>query len=227
MTWARLGWVAGAYLAGTLPSTWIVARTMNAKGLISAADRSAGETDAHILMAKHLGVGWTALAATVDVMKGMLFALAARNWGNLPDSWLSLVGVAVVVGHSFPFYQRDMAGRGVAATAGVFLALLPLEMVICGLVIVVGGALRNTGVATTFGLASVPAAAAGQGQPGPLVAMAAAIFVIIVIRRLEGLGEVIRAGVSPGRAALYRGVFDSSGPPAMRVWEEGREGRAR
>src|SRR6266496_6630514 len=112
MSWAWLPWAAGGYLAGTLPSTWLVARAKRAKDLISASGRSAGETDAHILMAKHLGVGWTALAATVDVLKGLVFVLAARRWGDLNASWLSLVGVAVVVGHAFPFYARQMAGRG-------------------------------------------------------------------------------------------------------------------
>src|SRR5437016_8810616 len=125
MGWAGLLWAAGAYLAGTIPSTWMVARAKRAKDLISASGRSAGETDPHILMARHLGVGWTALAATLDVLKGFVLVLAARRWGGLNPAWLALTGVAVVVGHSFPFYARQMAGRGMAAAAGVFLVLLP------------------------------------------------------------------------------------------------------
>src|SRR2546430_8405441 len=128
MTWNGVAWAGGAYLAGTIPSTWIVARAKRASGLISASGRSAGETDPHVLMAKHLGVGWTALAATLDVLKGLVLVLAARRWGRLDAAWLALTGVAVVLGHSFPFYARQMAGRGMAAAAGVFLVLLPWEM---------------------------------------------------------------------------------------------------
>jgi glycerol-3-phosphate acyltransferase PlsY len=167
-------------------------------------------------MIAHLGMGWAAVAAAADVLKAMLLVLAAQHWGRLPDAWLAALGVAVVGGHSFPFYRRQMAGRGVAAAAGVFLAVLPVEMVICGLLIVAGTLLRATSLATTLGLASVPVAASIRGQPGPLVAMAVVIFAVILIRRLEGLGEVIRAGASPARAALYRGVFDSSGRPRRR-----------
>src|SRR5207245_2018838 len=79
MSWAGLSWAAGGYLAGTLPSTWLVARAKRAKDLISASGRSAGETDAHILMAKHLGVGWTALAATVDVLKRLVRGAVRRR----------------------------------------------------------------------------------------------------------------------------------------------------
>ncbi len=221
---AELLWIAGGYLAGTIPSTLIVAKAKHSTELIASSGRGAGETDPHILMTKHLGVGWTALAATVDVLKGFMFVLAARRWGDLNGSWLSLVGVAVVVGHAFPFYARQMAGRGLAATAGVYLVLLPVEMVVAGLLIVAGGAARSTGLATTVAMTLVPVIAAIQGQPGAFVAMSLAIFAILMIRRLEGVGTVIRQGVRPGHAILYRCVFDSSGPPPpARRWRAGEE----
>ena len=220
MAGTHLAWAAGGYLAGTFPSTWIVARAKRATWIISAAGRASGETDPHILMARHLGVGWTALATTLDVVKGFVFVLAAREWGRLPEAWLALSGVTVVVGHSYPFYLRRMAGRGLAAMAGVFLFLLPVEMTICGLLIVVGGVTRTTGLATTVGTASVSVVAAVQGQPGSFVAMAAAILAVIMIRRMEGVGEVVRNGTNPFRAAVYRCVFDSSGPPSGHgVWD--------
>jgi acyl phosphate:glycerol-3-phosphate acyltransferase len=217
-------WAAGGYLAGTLPSTWIVARSKGARDLLAAAGRSAGESDPHILMTSHLGVGWTALAATLDVLKGIVFLLAAREWGHLNAAWLALCGVTVVVGHAFPFYLKEFAGRGLAAASGVLLVLLPVEMTVAGLIIVIGGAARVTGLATTVAMASVPLIAAIQGQPGELVAMAAAILAIIVIRRLEGLGEVTGRGISPGRAVFYRCLYDASEPPSrLNPWRS-REG---
>lgn len=224
MSWGGLLWAAGGYLAGTIPSTWLVARAKRAKDLISASGRSAGETDPHILMAKHLGVGWTALAATVDVLKALVYVIAARQWGHLDKGWLALAGVLIVVGHSFPFYAQQMAGRGVAAAAGVYLALLPWEMVVAGLLIVIGGAIRSTSLFTTVAMAAVPAVATLQGQPGEFVAMSAAVFAILMIRRLEGIGVVIRSGIPPARAVVYRCVFDSSSRPgAAHWWRSGEE----
>jgi glycerol-3-phosphate acyltransferase PlsY len=223
MDWRALIWSAGAYLAGTFPSTMLVARARHATTLLSAAERSSGETDAHILMTKHLGVGWTALAATLDVLKGFIYVLVARHVGRVDDAWLALVGVLIVVGHTFPFYARQMAGRGLAGAAGIFLALLPVEMTIAGILIVIGGATRNTSLSSTIGMGSVPVVSAVQGQPGAFVAMSAAIFAILMIRRLEGVGDVIRAGVSPAMAIFYRTVFDSSGPPLRPVHHVGEE----
>jgi len=220
----RLVWAAGGYLAGTLPSTWIVARSKGAHDLLAVARRSSGETDPHILMNEHLGVGWTALAATIDVLKGLVLVLAGREWGHLNAAWLALCGVTVVVGHAFPFYLKEMAGRGLAAAAGVFLFLLPVEMTVAGLIIVAGGAAGVTGLASTTAMAGLPLVAAIQGQPGEFVAMAAAIFAILIIRRLEGIGEVIGRGIPPGRAILYRCLYDASDAPArLNPWRS-REG---
>ena len=174
-------------------------------------------------MVGHLGVGWTVLASTLDVLKAFLFVLAARHLGGLHQGWLALIGVTIVVGHSFPFYLGQMAGRGLAASAGVFLVLLPVEMTIAGVLIVAGGALRVTGPATTVAMASVPIAAAIQSQPGALVTMAAAVFALLMIRRLEGLGDVTAKGIPRGKAILFRCVFDSSGPPPGKgVWDHRR-----
>src|SRR5439155_171342 len=145
-------------------------------------------------------------------------AAAPREAEALPEAiaataWLPATGVAVVAGHAFPLYRRAMAGRGVAAAAGVFLVVLPVEMAIAGALIVAGLVLRTTSLGTTVGLASVPAVAAARGQPGPFIALALALFALIVGRRLEGVGVVVRAGVSPAQALWYRVGFDSSGPP--------------
>lgn len=217
-------WTVGGYLVGTFPSTLVVARLRHAGGLIAEAGRSAGETDPHILMVKHLGAGWSAAAATMDVLKAFVFVLLARYLVGLPWFWVAAVGVAVVLGHSFPFYARDMAGRGMAASAGVLLAVMPLEMVIAGVIILLGVAIRNTGLATTVGMASVPIVAHLQSQPVALIAMSLAILGILMARRLEGVGDVIASGVRPGRAVLYRCVFDSSGPPPEPPAEFGTQG---
>ena len=219
-------WTAGAYLVGTFPATFLIAKLKGAGRLLAAAGRDAGETDAHILMTKYLGARWSTIAATSDVLKALLYALAARHWGGLSNAWLAAVGVLLVVGHMFPFYARQMAGRGVSATAGVLLILLPWEMVVAGVIIVLGVMARSAGLATTVGLAGVPVVAAVQGQPRQFVAMSVAIFTLILLRRLEGIGSVVETGVSLPKAVACRCVFDSSGAPQSAQGRAGEQGPA-
>jgi acyl phosphate:glycerol-3-phosphate acyltransferase len=212
----RILWVVGAYLAGTIPSTLIVARlrwNQGGRALVAEARRDAGERDPHILMTAGLGPAWSVAAMTADVLKGFVFLLAARGLGGLPASWLAACGTAVVLGHSFPFYAARMSGRGLSAAAGVYLVLLPWEMVVAGGVILLGLAVRNSGIATTVAMLSVPFVATWQGQPQAFVAMGLVVFLLIVARRLEGVGAVIHSGVPAGRAILYRVILDATALP--------------
>jgi len=216
VTPGRVLWVVGAYLAGTIPSTLLVARLRWDQGgrtLFAEARRDMGELDPHILMTRRLGAAWSALAATTDVLKAMVFLLATRALGDLPTPWLATCGVAVVLGHAFPFYAARMSGRGLAAAAGVYLVLLPWEMVVAGGIILMGLAVRNSGIATTVAMLSVPFVAAWQGQPAAFVTMGAVVFALILVRRLEGVRAVIRSGVPPGRAILSRAVLDTTATP--------------
>jgi acyl phosphate:glycerol-3-phosphate acyltransferase len=211
-SWVGLLWAVGGYLVGTVPSTYLVARARAGTRIIAEARRDASEADAHMLVTRYLGWGWSALAATLDVAKGLVYALAAQRLGHVPVTWLALAGVAIVVGHGWPPYARAMAGRGLSAASGVLVALLPIQMVVAGVIIVLGIAFRVTGPASTLAFASVPAVAAVQGQPAALVAMSGAILAVILLRRLEGVGAMVRRGTPPQLAVYYRTVWDVSGP---------------
>jgi hypothetical protein len=95
-----------------------------------------------------------------------------------------------------------------------------VEMVVAGLLIVLGIRLRASGLFSTIGFTSVPIVAAVQGQPAAFVWMGVAIVVVLVVRRVEGVRDVVRSGISWPRALLYRAVFDASTNP----WANGREG---
>ncbi len=232
----RIAWVVFAYLAGTFPSTWLVASARakgratrrstpnDARTVQAEAGRRAGETDPHVLMTKHLGLGWSALASTMDVLKGLLVALAARGLGDLPIDWLAAVGVATVLGHTFPFYLARWAGRGLAAAAGVLLVFLPLEMALAGVLTLFGMAIRASGLLSTIGFASVPVVASIQGQPAAFVWMGAAILAIILARRLEGVRDVVATGVAWPRAIVWRTLFDVSVRPSRLTGGEGSTG---
>jgi glycerol-3-phosphate acyltransferase PlsY len=222
VAWADAAWVVGGYVAGTLPSTYLVARARRATAVLGDSYRGASEGDAHILMTRHLGGAWSALAATLDVGKGFAYPLMARHLGGLGPEWLAVVGVAVVVGHGWPPYAWWMAGRGLSTAAGVLLALLPWQMVLAGVIILIGIVLRYTGPASTIGLAVAAPFAALQGQPAAFVAMVGAILAVIMLRRVEGAGRVVRTrGTSWASALYYRAVWDTDGPG-----EERAEGQA-
>ena len=209
-----LAWVAGSYLAGTFPSAYVVAKAVRADDVIGAASGLASEGDAHVLLVANSGAGPGAAAILGDLAKGALVGLAAKRAG-LSRGWKAAAGVAVVAGHSFPFYARPFAARGITAAAGVSLVLVPGPMVAGGAVLGVGKLLGHTGSASTVGFAVVPVVAALQRKPLALVAMSAGILAVILARRMVGIRPIAERDGWP-RALFRRLLFDSDHPKELR-----------
>lgn len=203
----RLGWIAVAYAAGTLPSPYIVALAGGRRDVIDAMRRRDSHGDAHYLIVKQMSFAMGVVAIAVDMVKAFGPAIAVRLLTPDQSLW-ALVGVATVAGHCFPPYFRRSAGRGLTAAAGVSLALIPFAMVGSGLISLAGTLAKRGGPGTSIGFALLPVFAVIFGAPAPLVLMAAAIVALIAARRLEGIGSDRRAGIPLGRALVGRLVFD-------------------
>jgi glycerol-3-phosphate acyltransferase PlsY len=202
-----LAWAVVGYLCGTLPSAWLIASLSGNRDALDGVRRNVGERDAHLLLKQHTG-RLASSAAAMDVLKGFTpVVLAVRMAGPYE---IAACAVGAVCGHCWPLVQYRFAGRGLATAAGTFLAFLPVEMVIAGIVRVIGGAAKAGGLMSTVGFAAVPIIAWFRGQPLPYVVAATAINVLIFVRRLEGLEDDVRVGEPVHRAVFRRIVFDAS-----------------
>lgn len=199
-------WALVGYISGLLPSTWIVAGR-GRSNVLDDVRRTIGETDAHVLL-KRAGGRAAALAAAMDILKGLAPVILASRFTGPHEVAASAIGV--VAGHCWPIVQYRLAGRGVAAAAGAFLGFLPFEMVVAGIVRVVGSLAKFGGLASTLGYVAVPAIAWLRGQPAPYLVAAVAINVLIFARRLEGIGRDVAIGLPLPRAFVRRVVFDAS-----------------
>ena len=203
-------WAIIGYAAGSFPSAWLVAIAAGKRSILTRVRRNVGEADAHVLL-QDAGGRSAYVAAALDVLKGFLPVLAAVRLAGPYE--IAACAVAAVAGHCWPPILGRYAGRGLAAGAGAFLGFLPVEMVIAGIARGIGSLVRAGGLASTIGYLSIPFVAVLRGQPTPYVFAAAAINVLIFVRRLEGLGDDIDAGASRGRAVLRRALLDASAAP--------------
>ena len=113
--------VVAAYLAGSVPFSFLVAR---ARGVDLRTVGSGNIGGANVW--RSVGFGPFVVAAVLDMLKGMLPTLAAR-W-LLPGQFVVIVltGVAAVLGHTFPIFLGFKGGKAVATSGGVLLAIAPL-----------------------------------------------------------------------------------------------------
>ena len=112
-----LGSVPFGYLAGKIKGTDI-------------REKGSGNIGATNVI-RCLGWKWGVPVFMLDMLKGYLpVAIAfmkSEGSGLPPDILAALTGFAAVLGHNFTPFLKFKGGKGVAASAGVLLALMPLS----------------------------------------------------------------------------------------------------
>jgi glycerol-3-phosphate acyltransferase PlsY len=114
-------WLPAAYLLGSIPTSYLVARIVAGVDLRAYGSKNLGATNLYRL----LGWGAAIPVGLFDVAKGAVPVLAFLAVQREPSWWALVVGGAAVLGHVFSPFVRFKGGKGVAAAAGVFLAYLP------------------------------------------------------------------------------------------------------
>ncbi|MFH2034211.1 MAG: glycerol-3-phosphate 1-O-acyltransferase PlsY [Candidatus Margulisiibacteriota bacterium] len=115
-----------SYAVGSVPYSLIFSRMFSHVDVRQAGTKNLGATNA--MISGGIRAGFFTLV--FDVAKGYGPVFLAQIWIGTPLA-LALAAVFAVVGHDFPFYLRFKGGKGVASSAGAFLAIEPLVVMIC------------------------------------------------------------------------------------------------
>lgn len=116
-----------AYLLGSIPSSVWMGRALKGLDLREHGSGNAGATNAFRVLGKPIGT----MVLLADMGKAFLaVSLSYLQQEILPgsESWMILrigLGLLAVVGHIFPIFAGFRGGKGVAAMAGIGLALHP------------------------------------------------------------------------------------------------------
>ena len=111
-----------SYLMGATPTSYWVGRAIYGVDLRKEGSGNLGATNTFRVL------GWKAAlpVVVVDILKGYLpVAYFPGLDGAEPWAWALAYGSAAIVGHVFSFWVRFKGGKGVATSAGVFIAMAP------------------------------------------------------------------------------------------------------
>ena len=112
-----------AYLLGSIPTAWLLARRRLGQDLRQLGDGNVGAENAARVLGYRAGI----IVAMVDVGKGLAAILLARVVAGddyfLPVALLG--GWTAIIGHSWPVWLRGAGGRGAATAAGALLGMTP------------------------------------------------------------------------------------------------------
>ncbi len=119
-----------SYLLGSIPTGYLVAR---AKGvdIRKTGSGNIGATNVFRILGKTAGI----IVLSSDAIKGACAVLgapiAARLISGANAGWFPLLaGMSAILGHNYTCWLRFKGGKGIATSAGVMGALVPLALAI-------------------------------------------------------------------------------------------------
>ena len=197
--------VALAYLIGSIPFSWLVARFLSGKDVRREGSGNVGATN----VARTAGRGAGVLALLLDIAKGYAVIAIARwivlrpEWPFEPgisawqsrEFWIALAGLIGVLAHMFPVWLRFHGGKGVATAAGVILALDPrvfaATIIVFAIVVIVS---RMVSLGSIVSAASIPLLFRFVAYAAPFwrIVMSIGIALAVIVKHHSNIARLVQ-----------------------------------
>ena len=123
-----------AYILGSIPTSYIMGKLIKGIDIRDFGSGNVGATNALRILGTKVGV----FTLIIDIGKGFLAVNIARIIIEDPtDLIMILTGLFAILGHIFTIFLKFKGGKGVAASAGVFIALVPVPIAIALFVFII------------------------------------------------------------------------------------------
>ncbi len=181
---------AGAYLLGSIPTGLLLARRRGLD-IREAGSGNIGATNVARTLGRRLGL----VVLVLDAVKGAVPTLAAAALHHHRDAsaWLiTTAGVAAVAGHCFPIWLRLRGGKGVATALGVMLVADPAATgIAAGLFLILYLLTHVVSIGSMTACAAMPVLVWQLGRPTPVIVLAGAVAVVVLIRHQGNLRRLL------------------------------------
>ncbi len=179
-----------SYLIGAFPTSYVVGRLLRGIDLREHGSGNLGATNVYRVL------GWKAalLVFPVDIFKGFAPTFFFPRLDGSPRwEWALAFGAAAILGHVYSIYVRFKGGKGVATSAGVFLALAPWA-VLAGLVVWVTlvATTRIVSISSIAAAVVVPPVVWLTRRPGPILWLSLALMAFVIWSHRSNIGRLLR-----------------------------------
>lgn len=123
-----------AYLLGSIPTSFIMGKIVRKIDIRQYGSGNVGATNALRVLGTKIGI----ITLIIDIGKGILAVVIGKRLVTEPSNLLLIgFGLFAILGHIFTIFLKFKGGKGVATSAGVFIALIPVPVAITLVVFVV------------------------------------------------------------------------------------------
>ncbi|MFC2025464.1 glycerol-3-phosphate acyltransferase [Chloroflexota bacterium] len=201
--------VLGAYLLGSVPAAYLVARWRRGIDIRKYGSGNVGAANILVTVSKR----WSILVTIFDIGKGALAVWVAQLLGFGTAQQVT-VGIFTIIGHNWPIFLRFKGGRGVFTSLGVVLTLSPKLGLIMLVIAYSLTPIRQVALGVSVALFSLPLFSWFISQPLgvkerlPLTLGFTILALIMLVRRLTAPKTSISESVSKVELFFNRLFFD-------------------
>lgn len=188
--------IVASYLLGSIPTAYIYVKTMRGLDIREYGSHNPGATNVARVMGKRHGT----VVMLVDLLKGFLAVkfLSQAAAAGIPSPsagvWAPvLVGFLAIAGHNWSVWLHFRGGRGVATSAGVFLALhwqaLLVALVVFSVVLLFT---RTVSIASIASAVALPISMYMFGADNAVKTFAIVAAVLLIARHKENITRLVR-----------------------------------
>jgi glycerol-3-phosphate acyltransferase PlsY len=180
--------VAVAYLIGSIPFSFLVARAFGVHDVRQVGSGNVGATN----VLRSAGRVAGGLALLLDLGKGAAATALAGRLAPGEPVLPAAAALSAVIGHMYPVWLRFQGGKGVATGLGAFAPLAP-EAALASLVVfaAVAAASRFVSLGSVAGALALAALALARRGPGPAALAAAVTAALVVFRHRSNLRRIL------------------------------------
>jgi acyl phosphate:glycerol-3-phosphate acyltransferase len=178
-----------AYLVGSIPTGYLWAR---AKGvdIRNVGSGNIGATNVFRFLGKGPGIA----VLLIDALKGFLPAkfLLLGATPQTQEYHSLIAGLFAVLGHNYTCWLRFKGGKGIATSAGVLLAWLPIALLITlGSWILIFAVSRYVSLASVLAALVLPIAVWITRQPGYMIGIASVLSALALYKHRTNIQRLI------------------------------------
>ncbi len=180
--------VAVAYLIGSIPFSFLVARAFGVHDVRQVGSGNVGATN----VLRSAGKAAGALALLLDLGKGAAASALAGRLAPGEAALPAVAAVAAVVGHMYPVWLRFQGGKGVATGLGAFAPLAPTAALGALAAFALGALVtRFVSLGSVAGGVALAGLALALRGPDPVAVCAAGTAALVVIRHRSNLRRIL------------------------------------
>jgi len=180
-----------AYVLGSIPTGFWMGKIFFKKDIRQFGSGNVGATNAFRALGPVPGV----LALVFDILKGYASVLWIPSVMSIEAGPLVQIalGCAAIAGHTWTLFLRFKGGKGVATSAGVFLALSWVGTVtVLGIFLLIFVLFKYISLASLISAACMPIVLWFYHEPNEIIGFSIVIAFLIIIRHKQNIMRLIQ-----------------------------------